>query len=75
MRIKGEIRSLTAQQRGSGYVLAGLPIFVFFILMLLNPNYESRLFAPGPTLCIPACALLSMFVGFLAIRRIVAIEV
>ena len=75
VRIKGEVRSLTAQQRISGYVLAGLPIFVFFILMLLNPNYESRLFAPGPTLCIPACALLSMFVGFLAIRRIVAIEV
>ena len=75
VRIKGEVRSLTAQQRGSGYVLAALPVIVFFIVMLLNPSYEARLFAPGPTLCIPACALLCMFAGFLAIRHIVAIEV
>ena len=75
VRIKGELRSLTAQQRYSGYVLAGLPICMFFTLMLINPSYESRLFSPGPTLCIPIGALFSMFLGFLAIRRIVSIEV
>lgn len=74
VRLKGELRSLTSQQRYSGYVLAGLPILMFFVLMLLNPDYESRLFAPGPTLFIPACALLSMFLGFLAIRQIISIE-
>jgi hypothetical protein len=30
---------------------------------------------PGPTLCIPIGAALMMLVGFLIIRRIVALEV
>lgn len=75
VRIKGELRSLTAQQRYSGYALAVLPVIVFFVLMLINPTYEARLFAPGPTLCIPIGAIFSMLMGFLAIRRIVSIEV
>jgi tight adherence protein B len=73
--IKGELRSLTAQQRYSGYALAGLPVLVFLVLMLLNPAYESRLFAPGLTLCIPIGAIISMFIGFLIIRKIISIEV
>ncbi len=75
VRIKGELRSLTSQQRIAGYVLAGLPIVVFLFLMLINPTFESRLFAPGWTLCIPFGALVSMVVGFIVIRRIVSIEV
>ena len=75
VRIKGEMRSLTAQQRLSGYALAVLPIGMFFVLMLINPEYESHLFAPGPTLCIPAGAGLSMLLGLLAIRAIINIEV
>ena len=75
VRIKGELRTLTAQQRYSGYVLAALPILMFFVLMLINPQYESNLFKPGPTLCIPIGALASMLVGFIAIRQIVQIEV
>ncbi len=75
VRIKGELRALTSQQRMAGYVLAILPIVVFFCLMALNPAYESRLFMPGPTMCIPIGAALMMLVGFLIIRRIVALEV
>ena len=75
VRIKGEIRTLTAQQRLSGNALAALPVIMFFILMLINPSYESHLFSPGPTLCIPVGALVSMVLGLLAIRFIVTIEV
>lgn len=75
VRIKGELRALTAQQRLAGYVLAALPIIVFVVLMLLNPSYESRLFMPGPTLCIPIGALLMMVTGFLIIRRLIQLEV
>ena len=75
VRIKGELRALTSQQRMAGYVLAALPVVVFFCLMALNPAYESRLFMPGPTLCIPIGAALMMLVGFLIIRRIIALEV
>ncbi len=75
VRIKGELRALTAQQRMAGYVLAALPIIVFLLLMVLNPSYESRLFAPGPTLCIPVGALVMMVTGFLIIRRLIQLEV
>ncbi len=75
VRIKGELRALTSQQRMAGYVLAALPIVVFFCIMALNPAYESRLLTPGPTLCIPIGAALMMITGFLVIRRIVALEV
>ncbi len=75
VRIKGELRALTSQQRMAGYVLAALPVTVFLCLMVINPAYESRLLLPGPTLCIPIGAVLMMMTGFLVIRRIVAIEV
>jgi tight adherence protein B len=75
VRIKGELRTLTAMQRFSGYVLGVLPIILFFVIMLINPQYESRLFTPGPTLCIPIGAIVLMIIGFLAIQRIVTIEV
>ncbi len=75
VRIKGELRALTAQQRMAGYVLSVLPVVVFLCLMVLNPTYEIRLFAPGPTLCIPFGAMIFMIIGLLTIRRIVALEV
>ncbi len=75
IRIKREINVLTAQQRISGYVLVGLPIALGAFLMILNPTYEMRLFAPGPTLCIPVGAGIGMVAGFLVMRRIVDIEV
>ena len=75
VRIQREINVLTAQQRYSGYVLIVLPIALALFLMILNPEYEMRLFDPGPTLCIPVGAGLMMIVGFFAMRRIVDIEV
>jgi tight adherence protein B len=75
VRIKREIRSLTAMQRGSAYILVALPFIVGGIIFLMSPNYMMRLFEPGPTLCIPIGAFISMVLGFLITRRIVAIEV
>ncbi len=75
VRIKQEIGVLTAQQRISGYVLAALPIALAAILLIINPTYETRLFTPGPTLCIPTGSGLLMVIGFFIIRRIVDIDV
>jgi tight adherence protein B len=82
VRIKGEIRTLTAQQRYSGYVVAMLPIGLMGALMVIDPSYMNPMFANPPSLLgLPlGVALLfvggfNMFVGFLLIRRIVAIEV
>jgi len=75
VRIHREINVLTAQQRYSGYVLMLMPIVLAFVLFLINPDYEMRLFTPGPTLCIPIGTVSMMVVGFFVMRRIVDIEV
>jgi len=75
VRIRREIDVLTAQQRISGYILAILPIALGAILMIINPTYQIRLFTPGPTLCIPIGAGVSIVIGFFIMRRIVDIDV
>ena len=82
IRIKGEIRTLTAQQRLSGYVVAGLPIGLAGILFVIAPNFMSPMFLNPPAILgLPAGVVIlmfggfMMFLGFLFIRRIVDIEV
>jgi tight adherence protein B len=82
IRIKGEIRTLTAQQRMSGYVVGGLPFFLAFFIYLAAPKFFDPMFVKPPdVLGIPlgiilmGIALLSMGAGFFFIRKIVDIEV
>jgi tight adherence protein B len=82
VRIKGEIRTLTAQQRMSGYVVAGMPIGLMAVLFVLAPGFTKPMFQNPPGIMgLPAGMIVLaiggffMFIGFMLIRRIVAIEV
>ncbi len=75
VRIKGEIKVLTAQQSMAGYIISGLPLALAGVLLLLNPTYIMKLFSPGWYMVMPICGGLGIVLGFIAIRRIVAIEV
>jgi tight adherence protein B len=81
VRIKGEIKTLTAQGRLSGYVVAGLPIGLAGILSVVSPNFMAPMFGEPNVAGVPVGMLLlfaggvMMVMGFLAIRRIVDIEV
>jgi tight adherence protein B len=82
VRIKGEIKTLTAQQRMSGYVVAGLPLGLVGILMVIAPKFMDPMFQNPPALMglplgvvILGAGGVMMFIGFLLIRRIVDIEV
>ncbi|HWH23304.1 MAG TPA: type II secretion system F family protein [Candidatus Limnocylindria bacterium] len=82
VRIKGEIRVLTAQQRLSGYVVGGLPIAIVGLLALISPRYLAPMFEQPPTLIgLPAGVVmlafggLMMAIGFSLIRRVVDIAV
>jgi tight adherence protein B len=82
VRIKGEIRTLTAQQRLSGYVVGFLPIGLVAFLFVAAPNFLKPMFANPPAILgLPAGVIIlafggfMMFVGFMIIRRIVDIEV
>lgn len=74
VRIQGEIRVLTTQQRWTGYLLTLLPFILGIILFILNPRYMVRLFDPGIVI-LPLAAVVMIFTGFLMIRKIVAIDV
>ena len=76
VKLKGEIRSITAQQRMAGYILAGLPLFVAGALMLLTPKYIMAFFDPvGPWTILPVIGVIGILIGFAIIQKIVAIEV
>ena len=75
VRLHGEIRTLSAQGRMSGYILSGLPVAVGGVLMLVAPAYMARLFTPGPWLVLPVAAVLGIVFGMLVMRQLVAIEV
>ena len=82
IRIEGEIRTLTAQQRLSGYVVGFLPIGLAAFLFIAAPNFMQAMFLNPPAILgLPAGVVLlllggfMMFIGFMLIRRIVDIEV
>lgn len=82
VRIKGEIRTLTAQQRMSGYVVGLLPLGLTGVLFVIAPTFMDPMFDPAVSVAgIPLGVILiamggfMMFVGFMIIRRIVDIEV
>lgn len=74
-RIRGEISTLTSQQKMTGIVIGGLPIFMFVTFMIMNPGYMSLLFTEmaGRIMLVAAAAL--EVLGYLVIKRIMAIEI
>jgi tight adherence protein B len=75
VRIKGEIQTLTAQARASGWIITLLPIILAVFMFFVTPTYFQPMFGNfvGWILIVIACFMI--FVGNLIIRRIVAIEV
>ncbi|MFN8439142.1 MAG: type II secretion system F family protein [Caldilineaceae bacterium] len=74
IKLKGEIRVLTTQQRFTGYILTGLPFGTFALIMMLNPGYIMEIFTPQ-WMFIPAGALMMIFIGNIVMQKITKIEV
>jgi tight adherence protein B len=85
VRIKGEIKTMTAQGRISGWIISLLPVALGFFLYLINPEYVSELWVVEPPFIIPnvfpcgwiviGISLFTIGLGAMAIRKIVDIEV
>jgi tight adherence protein B len=75
VKLKGEINTITSQQRMSGYILALLPVFVGGFLTLASPGYILPMFSGFPYLILPIAGGISIVLGFLVIQQIVNIEV
>lgn len=74
-RILGDVRTMTAQARLSGVILAILPPVMAVVTSVLAPGYLKVLITDpaGPTIIAVAVGL--QVVGFFVIRRIIAIKV
>ena len=73
--IQRQVRVYTAQGRFTGYLLAGLPIAVGFLIWMLNQEYMNVLFThPTGRLMITIAAILQI-TGYFIIRKIINIEI
>jgi tight adherence protein B len=77
VRIKGEIRVMTAQVRTSGLVLSLIPVFLTIALWFISPEYIGTFFARGP-LCgwlAVGTVVLMIVSGYFVMMKIADIEV
>lgn len=75
VRIQGEIRSLTAMSRWSGYLVSAVPFVLVVVIYLIQPEFMSVLFQERCGWVMIGVAVVGMIVGYIAIRKIVNIDV
>ena len=77
VRIKGEIRVMTAQVRSSGLVLALIPVFLTLALWFISPEYIGSFFDRGPFCGWLAVSTIVLMIvsGYFVMMRIADIEV
>jgi tight adherence protein B len=74
-RIRGEVKTLTSQQRMTGMIIGALPIFLGLLFFAINPDYMSVLFTEmvGKVFILVAVGL--EVLGIVTIRAILALDV
>ncbi|MEP6894213.1 MAG: type II secretion system F family protein [Chloroflexota bacterium] len=82
VRIKGEIRIMTAQVRTSGAVLSFIPIFLAVALYFVSPEYIKTFFNASPATPQPLCGIIAVATivgmiaaGYFVMQKIADIEV
>src|ERR1700682_2922869 len=75
IRIHGEIRTLTAQARASGYIITGLPFALALILTFISPTYITPLFHEWLGYVLIGMGLVSIAIGYGIISKITNIQV
>jgi tight adherence protein B len=77
VKIKGEIRVITAQVRVSGTILALIPLGLTVILWFLNPKYLMSFSEAGPFCAALAAVVIVVLIslGYYIMMRIAAIEI
>lgn len=74
-RIKGEVQTLTAQGRMSGWVISLMPIGLALILNTMNPEYMRLLWTDPIGIILLAVGAVSMSLGIFIINKIVKIDI
>jgi len=74
IRIKGEVKTITAQGRMSGIIISVLPVAVGIMLAFLNPAHVSLLFTTPIGLAMIGASVFMELIGIYLINKIVKIE-
>jgi len=76
LTIRRQVRVYTAQGRLSGYLLTVLPIIAFILMhFVMIPGYEDPLLKETNGRYLLIGAVISQFIGFLVIRKIINIRI
>ncbi len=75
IRILGEVRTLTAEGRISGWITGLLPFGLALMIMMLNPTYLAPMVQHPLGILMIAAGLGMQLIGALIIRKIINIEV
>ncbi len=74
-KLKGKVRTLSAEGRLSAMILLGLPFVIVLALRFSNPKYIDTLFTVPAGRIMVAISLMMMCIGALVIRKIVNFKV
>lgn len=75
VRIKGELKTITAQGKISGLVISLLPVILCFLIYLINPAQMSLLFTRTLGQVMIGVAVVMELTGIFLIRKVVKIEI
>ncbi len=75
VRLKGQLRTLMSQANMQRRILTTMPFALGLIIYVLNPEYMSSLFTPGPTLFIPILTVLLVLSGSLVMGKLSQVDV
>ena len=74
IRIKGEVRTLTAQGRISGLIIGLIPLVLAALILLINPGYLNPLFQTQAGLMMLGGGVITEIIGIMLIKKIITIE-
>ncbi|MEA3340059.1 MAG: type II secretion system F family protein [Chloroflexota bacterium] len=75
VRIKGDMQSLTAQSRISGYMVSVIPVALAGFMYLINPEFISLLFTHICGYIMLGAAFLGIILGFVIMNKMMQIDV
>ncbi len=75
VRLKGEIKALTAQGRLSGVIIGLLPVILAMFMLVTNPTYLMELVINPLGRFMILAAVMGEIIGFMFIKKIVNIDV
>lgn len=74
IKLRGEVRTITAQGRISAMIIGALPFVMVAVMYMINPKYIGMLFTHPVGNILLGVALAGQVIGILILRKIVSIE-